>query len=280
MYSRALGSSWGTIGVDAPLASYPSPVLVDMLFDPFGGRWSDVHAGALAAEAAGVDGVWLNDHLAGSVQGESWVLESWTTLTAIAASVPRIAIGPLVLNVANRDPGVVAVMAATLQEVSGGRLLLGLGAGGGSGTPYAAEQEALGRRVLGAAERRDRVEDAVSRVREAWTGTVAGVSGFLRPDPPPPIVIAGLGPKMAELAGRVGDGIATRAGPDLPALIRTARDGCEASGRDPEEFMVMASSYPSRRESERLAELGVDRVIVSVPAPYVDGVAKACDALQ
>jgi alkanesulfonate monooxygenase SsuD/methylene tetrahydromethanopterin reductase-like flavin-dependent oxidoreductase (luciferase family) len=255
-------------------------VLVDLLFDPFGGRWSDVHAGALAAEAAGAHGVWLNDHLAGSVRGESWVLESWTTLTAIAASVPRIAIGPLVLNVANRDPGVVAVMAATLQEVSGGRLLLGLGAGGRSGTPYAAEQEALGRQVLGAAERRRRVEDAVSRIREAWTGTVAGVSGFLRPDPPPPIVIAGLGPKMAEVAGRVGDGMATRAGPDLPALIRTARDACEVSGRDGDEFMVMASSYPSRRESERLAELGVDRMIVSVPAPYVDGVAEACDALQ
>jgi alkanesulfonate monooxygenase SsuD/methylene tetrahydromethanopterin reductase-like flavin-dependent oxidoreductase (luciferase family) len=186
----------------------------------------------------------------------------------------------LVLNVANRDPGVVAVMAATLQEVSGGRLRLGLGAGGGNGTPYAAEQEALGRRVLGAAERRGSVEDAVSRIRETWTGTVAGVSGFLRPDPPPPIVVAALGPKMAELAGRVGDGMVARAGPDLPALIRTAREARKASGRDPEEFVVMASSNPSRRESERLAGLGVDRVIVSVPAPYVDGVAKACDALQ
>ena len=255
-------------------------MLVDVLFDPFGGRWTDVHAGALAAEAAGVDGVWVNDHLAGSVHGESWVLESWTTLTAIAASVPRVAIGPLVLNVANRDPGVVAVMAATLQEVSGGRLRLGLGAGGGNGTPYAAEQKALGRRVLGAAERRGTVEDAVSRIRETWTGTVAGVSGFLRPDPPPPIVVAALGPKMAELAGRVGDGMVARAGPDLPALIRTAREARKASGRAPEEFVVMASSYPSRRESERLAGLGVDRLIVSVSAPYVDGVAKTFDALQ
>lgn len=255
-------------------------MLVDLLFDPFGGQWSDVHAGAVAAEAAGVHGVWLNDHLAGSVQGERRVLECWTTLTAIAVAVPRIAIGPLVLTVANRDPGVVAVMAATLQEVSGGRLSLGLGAGGGTGTPYAAEQEALGRRVLGAQERRGRVVEAVIRIRAAWTGTVAGVTGFLRPDPPPPIVIAGLGPRMAEVAGRVGDGIATRVGPDLPALIRTARDACEASGRDPKEFIVLASSYPSRRESERLAELGVDRVIVAVPAPYVDGVENVCDVWQ
>jgi alkanesulfonate monooxygenase SsuD/methylene tetrahydromethanopterin reductase-like flavin-dependent oxidoreductase (luciferase family) len=256
------------------------PVLVDLLFDPFGGRWSDVLGGAVAAEAAGFDGLWLNDHLAGSVEGAPWVLESWTILTAIAASVPRIGLGPLVLNVGNRDPVLVAVMAATLQEVSGGRLLLGLGAGARSGTPYAAEQEALGRRVPGAAERRARVEDAVRRVREAWTGTVGGVSGFLRPDPAPPVVISGLGPKMAEVAGRVGDGIAGRAGPDLPTLVRTARDACEASGRDPRQFIVVASSQPSRTEVERLTDLGVDRLVAVVTAPYGDGVARAHDALR
>ena len=137
-----------------------------LLFDPFEGSWSDVRAGALLAEQAGLDGVWLYDHLAGSVHGASRVLECWTTLTAIAAAVPRVSIGPLVLNVANRDPGTLAVMAATLQEVSGGRLLLGLGAGGGLDTPYAAEQVALGRAVPGAKVRRRWVEDAVARVRE------------------------------------------------------------------------------------------------------------------
>jgi alkanesulfonate monooxygenase SsuD/methylene tetrahydromethanopterin reductase-like flavin-dependent oxidoreductase (luciferase family) len=255
-------------------------VLVDVLFDLFGARWSDVRAGALAADAAGFDGVWVNDHLAGAVQGADRVLESWTTLTAIAVSVPRVALGPMVLNVANRDPGVLAVMAATLQEVSGGRLLLGIGAGAGGGGPYAAEQEALGRRVRSAPDRRGSVEGAVRRVREAWTGTVAGVTGFMRPEPPPPIVISGLGPKMAELAGRAGDGIVTRAGPGLPALVAAARDACVASGRDPRAFVVLATGPPSRRERERLADLGVDRLIVSVPAPYVDAVGQAYDALQ
>ena len=74
--------------------------------------WDDLHEGAqAAAEAAGLDGVWLWDHLAGSVHGASRVLECWTSLTAIAASVPRITVGPMVLNVANRDPGTLAVMA-------------------------------------------------------------------------------------------------------------------------------------------------------------------------
>ncbi|MDQ1411955.1 MAG: hypothetical protein QOE07_543, partial [Acidimicrobiaceae bacterium] len=102
---------------------------IDLLFDPFGATWRDVREGAIVAEGEGFDGVWLYDHLAGSVHGQSRVLECWTALTAIAAVVPRVAVGPMVLNVANRDPGVLAVMAATLQEVSGGRLLLGLGAG-------------------------------------------------------------------------------------------------------------------------------------------------------
>ena len=106
---------------------------IDLLFDPFGASWHDIQEGAIAAEGEGFDGVWLYDHLAGSVHGQQRVLECWTTLTAIAATVPRLALGPMVLNVANRHPGTLGVMAATLQEVSGGRLLLGLGAGGGCG---------------------------------------------------------------------------------------------------------------------------------------------------
>ena len=101
------------------------------MFDPFGAHVDEVLAGATAAGEAGFGGVWLYDHLAGSVHGRDRVLECWTTLTAIAATVPRIMVGPLVLNVANRPAGTLAVMAATLQELSGGRLLLGIGAGGG-----------------------------------------------------------------------------------------------------------------------------------------------------
>ncbi|MDQ3946303.1 MAG: LLM class flavin-dependent oxidoreductase [Actinomycetota bacterium] len=252
---------------------------VDLLFDPFGGRWTDVRAGALAAEEAGFDGVWLYDHLAGSAHGASHVLECWTTLTAIAATVPRIALGSLVLNVANRDAGTLAVMAATLQEVSGGRLLLGLGAGGGRDTPYWTEQEALGRPVGDSAARRRAVEEAVARLRAIWSGTVGGVSGFLRPQPPPPIIIGGFGPKMAELAGRVGDGMNAPGGPQLIHLIETAREAYARSGRDPDDFLMTASGGPSSPERKRLAEAGVRRIIIYVRPPYVGGVHRIRDAL-
>jgi FMNH2-dependent dimethyl sulfone monooxygenase len=250
-------------------------VLVDLLFDPFGGDWASVRAGALAAEDAGFDGIWLWDHLAGETHRARRVLECWTTLTAIAAVVPRIAVGPMVLNVANRDPGTLAVMAATLQEVSDGRLLLGIGAGGGRDTPYAAEQEALGRAVADNATRRHAVEDAIAQLRTVWSGTARGVGGFLRPEPPPPVVVGGFGPRMAELAGRVGDGLNTPAGPAVRELIRIAREAHTRSGRDPESFAVTVSADPSPRTQERLADMGVDRIVTYVPPPYVEGVARA-----
>ena len=153
---------------------------IDLLFDPFGASWHDIQEGAIAAEGEGFDGVWLYDHLAGSVHGQQRVLECWTTLTAIAATVPRIALGPMVLNVANRHPGTLGVMAATLQEVSGGRLLLGLGAGGGRHTPYAAEQQVFGRPVLGDTARRAALEAAVATIRSVWTGTIDGVGSCVR----------------------------------------------------------------------------------------------------
>jgi alkanesulfonate monooxygenase SsuD/methylene tetrahydromethanopterin reductase-like flavin-dependent oxidoreductase (luciferase family) len=242
-------------------------VYVDVLFDPFEASWGDVRAGAIAAEAVGLGGIWLYDHLAGSVHRASRVLECWTTLTAIAVAVPRISVGSMVLNVANRDPGTLAVMAATLQEVSGGRLLLGLGAGGGTDTPYAAEQLALGRSVPAAPLRRRWVEDAVTRVRGVWTGAAGGASGFLRPSPPPPVIIGGFGPKMAELAGRVGDGINVPGGPRMGRLLEVAHRAHEQAGRDPADFIVTASAGP--RDLDRLAGLGVSRAVVFVRPPYV-----------
>jgi alkanesulfonate monooxygenase SsuD/methylene tetrahydromethanopterin reductase-like flavin-dependent oxidoreductase (luciferase family) len=245
-------------------------VNIDLLFDPFGATWRDVQEGAVAAEAAGFDGVWLYDHLAGSVHRQPRVLECWTTLTAIAATVPRIAVGSMVLNVANRDPGTLAVMAATLQEVSQGRLLLGLGAGGGLGTPYAAEQQALGRPVLGDASRRVAVEAAVATLRSVWSGTAGGIKGFLRPDPPPPVVIGGFGPKMAELAGRVADGVNLPGGPGLGRLLQVARAARASSGRDPSSLLVTVSSQLSSPALANLQELGVGRAVVYVQAPFAD----------
>jgi alkanesulfonate monooxygenase SsuD/methylene tetrahydromethanopterin reductase-like flavin-dependent oxidoreductase (luciferase family) len=251
-------------------------VLVDVLLETFGTSWPEIREGALLAERSGLDGVWLNDHLAGSVQGASYVLECWTVLSALAADVPRVTLGPLVLNVANRDPGTLAVMAATLQHISGGRLLLGLGAGARAGTPFASEQEALGRQVGTAAQRRDSVEHTIARLRQVWSGAAPPAAGFLKPEPVPPIVVAGVGPKMAEVAGRVADGICLPASSPVAELVAVARRAYASSGRDPDRLLVTAlASLPPGR----LPSIGrdVDRVIVNVARPFSTEVVRLGD---
>lgn len=246
---------------------------IDVLLDPFGVSWAQVLDTAEAVEGAGFDGLWTWDHVAGQVHGESGVLECWTVLSALAARTRRVTLGPLVLNVANRRPGVLAVAAATLQQVSGGRLILGLGAGGGRGTPYAGEQWALGGDVPGDAVRRRQVADAVAVCRRVWTGRtepeelgsvrLGAGSGFLRPEPVPPIVVGGFGPKTADLAGRVADGFNTQAGhPDLDRLIGVAREAHGASGRGgPFEISGFAGADPRWIDRSRGR---LDRLIVLV----------------
>ena len=252
----------------------------DLLLIPMSARWADMRTAALAAEDAGFDGLWTWDHLRdpdddGAGPG---VPEAWTVLTALAAVTRRVSLGPLVLNVANRQPGLLANMAATLQAVSGGRLLLGLGAGGNRRTPYAAEQAAIGQSVERDAVRAQRVVDAIALIRRLWSGE----SGFLQPEPSPPIIVGGFGPRMAAIAGRHADGFNTQAfHPQLGDLVQRARDAHTASGRDASRFVVTVFAgldermlRADSRARQSLERVGVDRLILLLPPPFDTGAIK------
>jgi probable F420-dependent oxidoreductase len=206
-------------------------------------RWPEVAAIARAAEEVGFDSIWVGDHLlyrdGGRVERGPW--DAWTILAGLAAVTERVTIGPLVACAAFHRPGVLARTAAAVDELSGARLVLGLGAGWNEeefrafGIPFDhrvtrfEESFEIVRRLLGGervtyAGRFHRVEDAV-----------------LLPAPArrPPLMIGSNGARMLAIAlphvetwntwyGSYGN---TTAG--FAALNRRVDDAAAAAGRDP-----------------------------------------------
>lgn len=240
----------------------------DLSLSPFGAGIGDLVDAARAAEEAGFDAVWTYDHLSGSVANASHSHDPWVALTAIASATSLLQLGPLVLNAAARHPARMAVAAASLQEHSGGRLLLGVGAGGGTDR-YGEELAMVGLPRRPAAERRARTEAAVGAIRALWSGVeefesefynLTGATKFIRPDPTPPIVVGVTGPKMAAVAGRVGDAVAIHAWEDPKALAEAAR---VAAGDDGFAVWVeapMTAEWMTGTGRELLAQIGAERV--------------------
>ncbi|MGH9132965.1 MAG: LLM class flavin-dependent oxidoreductase [Ilumatobacteraceae bacterium] len=131
---------------------------IDVQFNPAAASWPLLRDATLAAETAGFGAVWVLDHLAGISMGGSGMLECFTCLGALAMATQTIGLGTLVANVWNREPGVLAVAAASICAIGDRPLLLGLGAGTSPTSTFAAEQRAVGA-VVGAtvAERHARV---------------------------------------------------------------------------------------------------------------------------
>ena len=94
-------------------------------------RWPEVAAIARAAEESNFDSIWVGDHLLyrGGGRPERGPWDAWTQLAALAVLTTRVRLGPLVAATAFHSPGVIARMAASIDEISGGRFILGLGAG-------------------------------------------------------------------------------------------------------------------------------------------------------
>lgn len=205
-------------------------------------RYADVRASALAAEAAGIDAVWLYDHLVyrfGEPPVTRGTWEAWTLLSALAEATTRAELGVLVMCVPFRNPAVLAKMADTLDEVSGGRFTLGLGAGW-----HQPEFDAFG---IPFDNKASRFEDGVKVItpllregRVDFRGTYASAPNCeLRPRGPrpggPPVLIASSGPRMLRLTAEHADSWNTAWLGDPSALdepLAQLHAACDEVGRE------------------------------------------------
>jgi alkanesulfonate monooxygenase SsuD/methylene tetrahydromethanopterin reductase-like flavin-dependent oxidoreductase (luciferase family) len=212
-------------------------------------RWADLLAMARRAEEVGFDSVWVVDHLllhgvrqAGQLEG---LWECWTLLAALAAATERVELGPLVSCTSFRNPALLAKMADTVDEISGGRLILGLGAGW-----HEYEYNAFGYPFD---HRVGRFEEALTIIHALLREGKIDFQGKyyqareceLRPRGPrptgPPILIGALAnrPRVLDLMARYADQwnvwlVFGRSHADqIPPLREAVDAACAGAGRDP-----------------------------------------------
>jgi len=216
--------------------------------------FAELRALAMAAEESGHDSVWGADHLIFRKDDETTgIHECWTVLTAIAALTSRVEIGPLVLALPFRNPALTAKMAAELDEVSGGRLILGLGCGW-----HEPEFDAFGypfdHRVSRFDEGLQVVVPLLRNGRVTYSGKYHhAADAELQPLPVreggPPILIAGKQPRMLQLVARHADqwNAAWYGHPDQADELRerlgNLRTALDAAGRDPASLDITVGIF-------------------------------------
>jgi probable F420-dependent oxidoreductase len=209
--------------------------------------YTAIRALARQAEAAGFDSIWVYDHLLFRFpeQPTGGIWECWTLLAALAEATERVELGTIVLCVPFRNPAVLAKMADTLEEISGGRLILGLGAGW-----HQPEFDAFG---VPFDHKADRFEEALQIItpllregRVDFTGKYYSAPNCeLRPRGPrpggPEILVASAKPRMLKLTARYADSWNT-AWLGQPTKLAGRRAGLEAAcaeeGRDPATLAI------------------------------------------
>jgi alkanesulfonate monooxygenase SsuD/methylene tetrahydromethanopterin reductase-like flavin-dependent oxidoreductase (luciferase family) len=218
------------------------------------GRFADLLSLTRTAEEIGLDAIWLPDHFLfrapvvpeGTEYG-AW--EAFTTAAALAQATSRIQIGLLVTCLGWRNPGIVARMTETIDEISGGRFILGAGAGW-----HQPEYDAYGMPFDHRASRFEEalviLNDLLKTGRSTRSGTYfETVDAISQPRGPrmeqggPPILVGSVGERVMRLTAQFADGWNSawhKTADDAEKNVAAMRAACEAVGRDPETMIMTA----------------------------------------
>lgn len=257
--------------------------------------WAEVADTAIAAERDGWHGLWFADHfmpnVAGTVDADDPVLEVWSVLAGLAAVTNRVRLGPLVTSVTYRHPAVLAKIASTTDQISGGRVVLGIGAGW-----QVNEHEAYGLELGDVPTRSDRLEEAASILRSLLhepRTTLVGEFFTVVDAPnepksagsPLPLLVAGKGERRTlRTAARHADEWNGWCRPDeMIAKRAVLARHCEAAGRDVADIRCSTQAFVcftdgSAPPSEFLAATTGRPTLVGTADQIVEQVAAHADA--
>jgi F420-dependent oxidoreductase-like protein len=281
-------------------------VRLRVLMEPrHGARYEEILALAQATERAGFDAFFRSDHLMGVDPHDPSYrpTECWTTLGGLARDTTRVRLGALVTAGTFREPGLLAAIVASVDEMSGGRAELGLGTGW-----YEREHAAFGIPFPPRAERFDRLEEQLAVITGLWGGAAGTGFSFAgahyriddnrtppRPvqQPHPPIIVGGSGPKRTPaIAARYAsefNGALTLGGGTAALRERFAgfARACEAIGRDPagarRSAVLPVACGATQADTERRAgvigsELMRANAAIGSPARVAERIGELADA--
>ena len=207
--------------------------------------WKITKNNAVLAEKLEYDSIWMADHFTFGRNNE--MLEIWTALSALSSLTDRVQLGCLVMCILHREPSVLAKMAATLDHISNGRLILGMGTGW-----FEPEIRAYGLRFPSPGERISRLKEGVKIMKSMWTDDKPSFKGkyysienaVCRPMPiqpgGPPVIIGALGPQMLRAVVEVGDGWNMSDDPSVDLYknkLAIINDWCVKLGKSPSSFL-------------------------------------------
>jgi F420-dependent oxidoreductase-like protein len=227
--------------------------------------WNDARAAAQAMDRLGYHSVWFNDHLYGVPMPSIPIMEAWTALSAVGAVTERVELGTLVTPIGFRNPALLAKMAATLDNISNGRVIVGLGSGW-----FAQEFSGYGIDFPPVQDRLRQLEEGIALMRRMWSEEQVTFAGryyktddvYCAPKPvrPPPILIGGGGEQvLLKLVAEHAD-IWNNLAVHLEQLAHKAGvllRHCEAVGRDPatlrisQQTMVVIGSDDADAKAKR-----------------------------